>query len=223
MSFINEALKKAQKEKDTNYIEYDTALSARGKGRTISRIGILWYSLLIIVIIALGVFIYTLMSSRKEPETLITEKKQPPIRAVKKIPVPAPKPDDDIDAKTIYSRAKKHHKQGNLQEAKKLYNESLKLDPGYLDSLNNLGIILINEKDYENGRRYLEKAIRLKPEHPDPYYNLACLFAITGITGQSLEYLKKAVSLDSAVIEWAKKDTDLESLRGIDEFENLIN
>ena len=131
----------------------------------------------------------------------MTEKKQPPPRAIRKVPEQAPKPDHDIDAKTIYSRAKKHHREGNLQEAKRLYKESLKLDPGFLDSLNNLGIILINEKDYENGRKHLEKAVRLKPEHPDSYYNLACLFAITGNTGQSLEYLKKAVSLEGAVIE----------------------
>jgi hypothetical protein len=48
------------------------------------------------------------------------------------------------------------------------------------------------------------------------------LLSVRGETEESIMYLKKAMSLDQAVREWAKKDTDLKSLRGIPEFEEII-
>jgi tetratricopeptide (TPR) repeat protein len=227
MSFINEALKKAQKEKDTHYIEYNGSLTAgrkkRGISGGISGSRLFWSSLFIIALLIIGFFIYSILNSGEDQLKVAEENEQTRPREVKKVPMPAPEQKEEVDARSLYSRAKNYHTEGKLQQAKILYLESLKQDPGFLDSLNNLGIIYISGKDYENGRKYLEKAIRLKPEYPDPYYNLACLFSITGETGKSLEYLKKAVSLDSKVIEWAKKDTDLENLREIEEFKEIIN
>ena len=223
MSFINDALKKAQKEKDTHYIEYNGSLTAGRKKKSISGGRLLGFSFFIIVFLILGFFIYSILNSREDQPGFTEKHEQIRPRTIKKVPVPASKQKEEIDAETLYSRAKNYHTEGNLQQAKIYYLESLKKDPGFLDSLNNLGILCINAKDYENGRKYLEKAVRLNPEHPDPYYNLACLFSITGEAGKSLEYLKKAVSLDNKVIEWAKKDTDLENLRGIDEFEKITN
>jgi hypothetical protein len=56
----------------------------------------------------------------------------------------------------------------------------------------------------------------------DPYYNLACLFAIKGEAKESLAHLTKAVSLEKEVREWAQRDTDLENLRGMPEFEEIV-
>ncbi|GAI35587.1 unnamed protein product, partial [marine sediment metagenome] len=44
----------------------------------------------------------------------------------------------------------------------------------------NLGVIYIQEGSYSEARKSLENAIQLKPEYVDPYYNLACLYAIKG-------------------------------------------
>lgn len=122
----------------------------------------------------------------------------------------------------IYERARRFHKEGRLEEAKRLYEETLRLDPGHVDSLNNLGVIFIRKRDYLSAQRNLEKAVRLKPRYAEPYYNLACLNAITGDAKKAMAYLQKAASLDPTVRDWAQRDADLETLRQLPEFKELI-
>jgi tetratricopeptide (TPR) repeat protein len=121
-----------------------------------------------------------------------------------------------------YERARRFHTEGRLEEAKRLYEETLQLDPGHVDTLNNLGVIYMRKKDYLAAERNLEKAVRLKPRYAEPFYNLACLKAITGDTKRALAYLQKAFSLDPTVRDWAQKDADLETLRQLPEFKELI-
>ena len=44
-------------------------------------------------------------------------------------------------------------------------------------------------------------------------YNQACYHALEGHSGQALRLLKQALTLNSELTEWSKKDPDLESLR----------
>ena len=268
MSTINEALKKAQKEKDTRYQKFSGSLSARGRERRLFRHRpLLWTSLtLIIIFFAFTAYSWldfgvlqtpvtsesqintpTLTLSRPrneeggtfgkggensansiplpaaskaeaagggEKRKLLRNKPKRPATAIKKKTV--------IDAKESYERARHFHKSGNLQEAGSLYRETLRVDPGYVDALNNLGVIYIHEQDYPAARISLEKATRLRPGYVEPYYNLACLHAIKGEIEESMAHLKKAVSLDQSVRDWARMDTDLENLRGVPEFEEII-
>jgi len=126
------------------------------------------------------------------------------------------------DAKAFYDRARHLFKSSRSQEAKKVYQEALGIDPGHVDTLNNLGVLFLNDKDYLAAQISFEKAIRLKPGYVDPYYNLACLHAIKGETRQGIEYLEKAISLDNSVRDWAQKDTDLENLRVLPEFMEIM-
>ena len=133
-----------------------------------------------------------------------------------------PTPVVQDDPETTYERARRFHKEGRIEEAKRLYEETLRLDPGHVDSLNNLGVIFLRKRDYLSAQRSLGKAVRLKPRYAEPYYNLACLNAITGDTKKAMAYLQKAVSLDPTVRDWAQRDTDLETLRQLPEFKELI-
>ena len=54
-----------------------------------------------------------------------------------------------------------------------LWERSAKLDPRLGAPLNNLGIHLCHDGQYEKGLKYLESAIELDSEHPDYLYNLA--------------------------------------------------
>ena len=212
MSYINEALKKAQKDKDTGYIKYRGVLAASGKGKGTFGNKAVYCSLLILLLILLVFISYSWLdfSSERTPE--ITDYK-----AQQQVSQHA----NPIDAKTLYDDAGDLYKIGRLHDAKRLYQEALGLDPGYIDALNNVGVIYIHEKDYLSAKRCFEKAIRLKPEYVEPYYNLACLYAIKDEINQGLVYLKKAVSLDQSVRDWARNDTDLQGLRVLSEFEEI--
>ena len=108
-----------------------------------------------------------------------------------------------------------------MKEAQRLYKQALKHKPDNVYALNNLGVIYIQQRNYSKASNNLESAIRLKPEYADPYYNLACLYSFKGKTIKSLENLKKAISLDKSAKEWARKDRDLQNMRGVPEFEEI--
>ena len=46
--------------------------------------------------------------------------------------------------------------------------------------LNNLAVVKINQKEYEEGERLLRQAIELSPEYPSPHYNLRRIYMETG-------------------------------------------
>ena len=215
MSTINEALKKAQKQRDSRHKGYSGSLSARGRGMgSLFGRSVLWGSLILMAIfLAFGSDSWLDFWIEKTPETPAPQNRKPPT-------VRAPK--SATDAKESYDMARLFHRNGSLGDAGRLYRETLKVDPGYVDALNYLGVIYIREKEYPAAQINFEKAIRLKPGYVDPHYNLACLYAIKGEVRESLAHLRKAVSLDRSVRDWARRDTDLENLRGLPEFEEII-
>jgi tetratricopeptide (TPR) repeat protein len=124
---------------------------------------------------------------------------------------------------TLFSQALALHKDGRLQEAKRLYEAALERSPNLVSALNNLGTIHIGEKDYAQAHSVLEKATLADPTYADPYYNLACLNALQTNVAQSLFYLKKAIAADDTVRNRAKGDLDLANIRGHVEYERIVN
>jgi len=215
MSTINEALKKAQKEKDTRDRAYGLSIASGEKDTRFFHARVLWFVALSLIVIFLAFAYFSWLDSKVVDTPATSEWK-------KVEPVAAPQPESDTDIAVSYERAKQRQKSGDLEDARRFYQETLKVDPGYVDALNNLGVIYLHDEEYLAARLNFEKAIRLKPEYAEPYYNMACLYAIKGETEKSLMYLKKAATLDRSVREWARRDADLKSLRGLPEFEGMI-
>jgi tetratricopeptide (TPR) repeat protein len=210
MSYIHEALKKAQKEKETRYQEVDGIVSTPGHKPRFYSGKVLWLIPFFLISLAFAVYLW-----------LPSGDTQTPIREPVG-PEATPKPQSVVRAADLYEKARDLHRKGSLQEAMRLYRKTLSLDPNYIDALNNLGVTYIQNRMYPAARESFAKAIRLKPDHVDSHYNLACLDALQGRLRQSLTHLKKAVSLDRSVKEWAIKDADLRNLRGVPEFEQII-
>ena len=210
MSYIHEALQKAQKEKDARFPKYKKILLG-SKGKP----GIFFTRTLLLVSLFVILLAFTLYSwfDSKDKKTISAPKNQKAVVSYKA--------EAFANVADFYERARYFQKIGRLKEAQRLYKQALMLDPVNVSVLNNLGVIYIQERNYLKARDSLESAIRLKPEYVDPYYNLACLYAFKGNVMKSLENLKKAISLDKLVREWARKDIDLQNLRGLPEFEEI--
>lgn len=93
------------------------------------------------------------------------------------------------------------------------------LHTGYFHPLWHLAMQHIIRGDSAAGSRIMEdvtrKLIALEESSPRKgqyIYNLACYYALSGDQDRSLENLEQAFSLNSDIIEWSKKDTDLDSL-----------
>jgi tetratricopeptide (TPR) repeat protein len=211
MSYIHEALQKAQKEKDVRFPKYKRILlGTKGKpGIFFSRT--VWLVSLIVILLAFTFYSWfdfkykKTLSPTKNQQTVVSHK----IKAT-------------VNFGEFYERAKYFQKIGRLKEAQGFYKQALTLEPDNVFVLNNLGVIYIQQRNYSEARSNFESAIRLKPEYVDPYYNLACLYALKGKVMKSLENLEKAILLNTLVREWAQKDRDLQNMRGVPEFEEII-
>jgi len=212
MSYIHEALKKAQKERDALCHKYHGIVSVSGyKPRFFSRKALWWTSFLLI---SLAFTAYLWLPS-KGTQPPVNEPEMPEA-------IPDPEPENLAIAVELYEKAKRFQKSGRLQEAKRFYKKTLNVDPDYVDALNNIGVIHIRDKRYAAARNSFEKAIELEPDYVDPYYNLACLHALQGKVTESLRYLKRAVLLDPSAKDWARSDTDLTNLHVVPEFQKIV-
>jgi len=68
---------------------------------------------------------------------------------------------------------------------------------------------------------FLEQ-LNLIPEASSPVYNLACCEALLGNPAESLAYLKKAINAGFTNVNHIENDSDLKSLRDLEEFKSII-
>jgi len=132
---------------------------------------------------------------------------------------PAPK---SPDPQKLFDSALKYQQHNNLREAEKLYVRILKIDPKFATAMNNLGVIYMSQKKFDNAIRLFKKAIYNRKDYVDPYYNLACVHSLSGNMAESFTYLKKAIGLKKDVKNWAKNDKDLSRLHNFTEFRELM-
>jgi tetratricopeptide (TPR) repeat protein len=240
MSFIHDALVKAQKEKDAGTPHYQRIFSLPRRRRSVLAGKGMRVIALVAVVSALAFGIYSWLDfGGKKPGPLMAASKPVARRVVSKpvgkrvasktalVPA-ARKPQPELKTERIENpkefcvRARHFHKIGRLRDAKRFYQRALAIDPEFVDALNNLGVLYIQEGNYPEARKNFENAIQHEPEYVDSYYNLACLLAVQGLVKESLSYLKTALSLDESVRKWARRDRDLQNLKGVPEFERII-
>ena len=65
--------------------------------------------------------------------------------------------------------------------------------------------------------------MKIKPDDHQAWYDKACCYALQGNIEQALENLQKAINLNpDQWREWAKTDSDFDSIRGDERFQTLI-
>lgn len=243
MSYINDALRKAQKDKKSPYAAYEPILSAAGE-RTKRPRRWLFVTMLILFLWAAGAVVLLYRPEEKKVPAAVPPKVASAPFAVpaleqmaKEIPAenknealltpptaPAQiKAEPEIaDAKTLYAQALRKHREGKLEEAKSLYKKVIKIDPRNVEALNNLGVVYMKKKVYKWAIIRLNDAIKAKYNYADAHYNLACIYAQQNDADRSLAYLKNAVRFNPEVKKWAQNDGDLRVLADSPEFKKLL-
>jgi tetratricopeptide (TPR) repeat protein len=245
MSHIDKALKKAQKEKDDTYKRYRRIAPAETRRNT-TRLKITWgigVAVALISVTAIVLFVSgnnTLDGEKGHVKNGDAVAEEAPA-SQQKMGVGAREPDPDtrmiasktdgakpdtfekteqirLNADILYKEALDWYQKGELDKAGEGYQKVLSIEPGHAFALNNLGVIYMGRKKSNDAADMFKKAIDLKPDYVDPYYNLACLYSLSGNISKSLYYLKMAVSINNNVKNWAKDDKDLKNVRGSAEF-----
>jgi tetratricopeptide (TPR) repeat protein len=81
---------------------------------------------------------------------------------------------------------------------------------------------LYDAGDYEGVVAQGRETIEAHPEYPEPMYNLACCEALIGRKEDAIAHLRLAIEQAEQLREFAKQDSDLESLREEPAFKELV-
>ena len=94
--------------------------------------------------------------------------------------------------------------------------------PGHPAVLESLGCLYTELGRHEDGLRADREMVRLEPDSPNAWYNLACSLALTGQPDAAFAALEKAIALGYDDAEWMQDDDDFEPLKKDPRFARLL-
>ena len=186
MSYINDALRKLQKEKKTRYVAYDHIVSAPGKKSEPSQKWLSIIGILIIFFIAavITVFLYgnedkkvpaiqkisappvaPTVLAEPEPNKKNEDKKVPAIQRISAPPVAPtvlaePKPNKKVESKQLKTKAKVRTKQ-EIAESKALFAQALQKQ---------------REGKLEEAKSLYKKVVKIDPQNMQALNNLGVIY-----------------------------------------------
>jgi len=86
-----------------------------------------------------------------------------------------------------------------------------------------LALALARGGKVDDARQEIRQALKLEPERADIAYHAACAYSLIGDTGQALEWLETAVERGHQELWWARVDPDLDPLRELPRFKEIMN
>jgi tetratricopeptide (TPR) repeat protein len=213
MSYINDALRKAQLDKDSRYRRYsDIVIATESRINPIRKKRLFIFAAVAVIVAAGALYVYDRSGFIRMPAPK-------PVKAAVAPTVKPARPVPDINA--LYGTALELQKKGQSSEAERIYLQMLILKPSHSGALNNLGVIYMQEDKMVDALAMLHRAVAVDEVSADPYYNLACIHARLKDFLLSLEYLKKAIAINPMVKTWAKEDPDLKNLKRLPEFKKV--
>jgi tetratricopeptide (TPR) repeat protein len=230
MSYINDALKRAQKDKDNRYERFGGVIASGPEGpkRPRKRRAIVG-TVVALAILVSAVLLFAVhglqqpsVRPKGAPPPPATVAERPAPKAVERAVPPPDGPPAAREADVLYQEALIAQRRGDIRRAEALYEKALALDPGHVRTMNNLGVIYMGQKKRGKAIALFGRAVVLKKDYVDPYYNLACLYAQTNELDESLWYLKVAAAIDGGVVNWVKKDADMKNVVASPEFKKLM-
>ncbi|MGI8503877.1 MAG: TPR end-of-group domain-containing protein, partial [Hassallia sp.] len=103
------------------------------------------------------------------------------------------------------------------------YDKALAIKPDDHDAWYKRGIALDNLGRLEDAIASYDQALEFKPDKDSAFYNKARCYALQGNIEQAIENLQVAINLNPEKCgEWAKTDSDFDSIREDERFQVLI-
>jgi Flp pilus assembly protein TadD len=98
----------------------------------------------------------------------------------------------------------------------------LERDPLNADALRVHGNNLAARGQYASALQVDRRLVRLLPDRPVPWYNLACSYAVLGMVDPAFAALQRALELGYRHVDHLRRDPDLKSLRHDPRFARLL-
>lgn len=110
---------------------------------------------------------------------------------------------------------------GNFDGGMSDIDKSLSIKPDYGYARFNKALTYELYSQFDDALVWYDKALEVE-DYVWSYYGIASIYGRRGDVKNTVEYLKKAIDLDSAVKEEAKTEADFDPVRNSQEFKNLI-
>ncbi len=107
-----------------------------------------------------------------------------------------PKIDKENDPQYIYKKAIVSMNYDLIDEAVKYLHQALALDPLHFPSFYLLGVAYVKKENWIEARKFLEEAVKLKPNEPDPHSYLIAVYQNLGLIDEAIEEHKKIDKLE---------------------------
>ena len=111
---------------------------------------------------------------------------------------------------------------GRLEEAESEALRALELNPNAVATHNNYGNLLVALERFDEAEAEYHIAIAEEPDHPAPYYNLACLASLKGNRQEVVPLLLCAIEFDASYRDEARYDDDFDPVRDEPVFQLLV-
>jgi tetratricopeptide (TPR) repeat protein len=139
------------------------------------------------------------------------------------MPAPHDRPGEpSSEGQAPEASARRLREQSQLDFEIEFLGRVLERDPFYCDALrvhaNNLAAKGLYGRALQADRRL----VRLLPDRPIPWYNLACSYAVLGMTDPAISALQRALELGYRHLGHLRRDPDLKSLRHDPRFIRLL-
>ena len=132
------------------------------------------------------------------------------------------RPDDAFEASVPGTSRRRRREQSQLEFELDFLGRVLERDPLYGDALKVHADNLAAKGYYNRALQADLQLVRLRPDRPIPWYNLACSYALLGMTDRAFEALERALRLGYGHIHHLRRDPDLKSLRRDPRFARLL-
>src|SRR5687768_9549487 len=104
----------------------------------------------------------------------------------------------------------------------RLIDERLELNPDDARACQIGSGAAANVGDKEAASEYARRALAINPDDPLLLYNITCMHALFGNANEALDYFEKAVDKGYGQRDWVQHDSDLDSLRELPRFKQIL-
>lgn len=123
-------------------------------------------------------------------------------------------------AELLKAFLEKHSSEKELMDRAQIYisicqarQEKEKIQLNTFDDYYQYSVYKINQGDYKEALKLLEKALQMKPKEGRIYYLMADAYCLMGNKEECLEQLKKAIQIDKFFSILAQNERDFEDFR----------
>lgn len=135
---------------------------------------------------------------------------------------------EDYDAPFLFAQAlaslgREEESQNAYRKGLAVTKKHLELNPDDARAVEHAAICFSHLGEREEAIKWAGKATVIDPDNPSIAYNVGCVYAVLGESERAMDCLEQSITSGWGQKEWMENDADLDSLRDLPRFQNLVD